>query len=30
VDFWTFDVVGGGQSVYLDSNGLTHYIVYGE
>jgi hypothetical protein len=30
VDFWTLDVVGGGQSVYLNGNGLTCYIVYGE
>ena len=30
VDFWTLDIVGGGQSVYLNGNGLTCYIVYGE
>ena len=30
VDFWTSDVVGAGQSVYLNGNGLTCYIVYGE
>lgn len=30
VDFWILDVVGGGQSVYLNGNGLTCYIVYGE
>ncbi|MBO7274321.1 MAG: hypothetical protein J6V22_05645 [Clostridia bacterium] len=30
VDFWTLDVDGGGQSVYLNGNGLTCYIVYGE
>lgn len=30
VDFWTLDMVGGGQSVYIKGNGLTCYIVYGE
>ena len=30
VDFWTLDVDGGGQSIYLNGNGLTCYIVYGE
>lgn len=30
VDFWVLDVLGGGQSVYVNGNGLTCYIVYGE
>ena len=30
VSFYTFDVPGGDQSVYVNDNGLTCYIVYGE
>lgn len=30
VDFFTEGVIGGGQSVYLDSEGKTILIVYGE
>ena len=30
VDFWKLDVAGGGQSVYVNGNGMTCYIVYGE
>lgn len=30
VDFYTSNIPGGGQSVYLNGNGLTCYIVYGE
>ncbi len=30
VNFYTFNIPGGGQSVYLNGNGLTCYIVYGE
>lgn len=30
VNFGCEDVLGGGQSVYLDSNGMTLLIVYGE
>ena len=30
VNFYTSNIPGGGQSVYLDGNGLTCYIVYGE
>jgi len=30
VDFWTLDMDGNRQSVYLNGNGLTCYIVYGE
>ncbi len=30
VDFWTLDMDGGCQSVYIKGNGLTCYIVYGE
>ncbi len=30
VDFWTLDLDGNSQSVYINDNGLTCYIVYGE
>ena len=30
VSFYTFDIPGGDQSVYVNDNGLTCYIVYGE
>ena len=30
VDFWTLDLDGNSQSVYINGNGLTCYIVYGE
>ena len=30
VTFWTLDTVGGDQTVYINGNGLTCYIVYGE
>ena len=30
VSFWTSDIPGGDQSVYINGNGLTCYIVYGE
>lgn len=30
VDYWTLDMDGNCQSVYLNGNGLTRYIVYGE
>ena len=30
VDFWTLDLDGNSQSVYVNGNGLTCYIVYGE
>ncbi len=30
VDFYTAGIVGGGQSVYLDSEGITQRIVWGE
>ena len=30
VTFWTLDMPGGDQSVYLNGNGLTCYIIYGE
>ena len=28
--FYTEDIAGGGQSVYIDKNGVTQLIVYGE
>lgn len=30
VDFWTLNLDGNSQSVYVNGNGLTCYIVYGE
>lgn len=30
VDFWTLNMDGGGQSVYVNNQGLTCYVVYGE
>lgn len=30
VDFWTLDLDGNSQSVYINGKGLTCYIVYGE
>ena len=30
VDFWTLDLDGNSQSIYINGNGLTCYIVYGE
>ena len=30
VDFWTLDLDGNSQSVYVNGDGLTCYIVYGE
>ena len=30
VNFSTSNMVGGDQSVYVNGNGLTRYIVYGE
>ena len=30
VSFYTEEILGGDQSVYLDSNGKTLLIVYGE
>ena len=30
VNFWTLSMDGGCQSVYVQGNGLTCYIVYGE
>ena len=30
VDFWTLGLDGNSQSVYVNGNGLTCYIVYGE
>ncbi len=28
--FWTLDYLGGGQTVYLNENGITQLVVYGE
>ena len=30
VDFWTLNLDGNSQSVYVNGNGLTCYVVYGE
>ena len=30
VDFWTLDLDGNSQSVYINGNGLTCYVIYGE
>ena len=30
VSFWTLNLDGNGQDVYINDNGLTCYIVYGE
>lgn len=30
VDFFTENTAGGGQSIYIDQNGITKLVVYGE
>lgn len=30
VDFWQADTLGGGESIYLDNNGITLMVVLGE